>query len=730
MLNHDIRFWAWFVCQAQKQFSTTHFAFVTALASFGLGLSPPTSAQLLDAATAPIYVGSQACQQCHRTAYLAWQSSDHYQSMQVATGVNVLGNFDDQHLDYQQQRNRFYRKGKQYWVNLKDGNGEFRDFQVRYTFGHFPLQQYIVQFDDGRLQLIPFAWDARSKQQGGQRWFYLYPEVDPKDEFYWTNVGQNWNYNCADCHSTHVEKNYHSDTNQYASQWAEINVGCEACHGPASRHIQWTQQRNNIDTNATDVDYGFDRHLGKQVLSWQANAGQTTLQPTQVTATDQLNTCAQCHSRRMQLAPHSSSQRDFADSYQLSLLDAELYYADGQVYDENYVYGSFLQSKMAAKGVVCSNCHDPHSGKLQLSGNQVCLQCHQTQHYQANNHSFHQADSPGNLCVNCHMPTTTYMQIDARRDHAWHIPNPNRSAQSNSPNPCLNCHQNNNHQWAQSQISAWFSGDAKNVTADDSASKLADKPYYRAFLADNTSHPQAEKALAYVASQASYSAIVRASALQRLGRYQGKYATYAQQTNAYDSNDLVRRGVILAASHFSVNDKWQQISPYLTDSKLAVRYAAIESLVLDWQQMTPNQQQQLSLALPEYIESQHYNSDRAFALNNLANIYRAQGQLDTAIHYYDKAIKVEPFFDASYINLADVYRQRSESKKVYSTLIAGIEQSPDSAALRFSLALHYIREQQLLQSIKYLQQAVKLAPNEAYYHQVLQQVQRQQRGAP
>lgn len=104
--------------------------------------------------------------------------------MQVATGVNVLGNFDDQHLDYQQQRNRFYRKGKQYWVNLKDGNGEFRDFQVRYTFGHFPLQQYIVQFDDGRLQLIPFAWDARSKQQGGQRWFYLYPEVDPKDEFY------------------------------------------------------------------------------------------------------------------------------------------------------------------------------------------------------------------------------------------------------------------------------------------------------------------------------------------------------------------------------------------------------------------------------------------------------------------------------------------------------------------------------------------------------------------
>ncbi|MCV5961637.1 hypothetical protein OFO30_40260, partial [Escherichia coli] len=62
----------------------------------------------------------------------------------------------------------------------------------------------MVEFEDGRVQLIPFAWDTRAKVEGGQRWFHLYPETTTTDEFYWTNTGQNWNFMCADCHSTNL----------------------------------------------------------------------------------------------------------------------------------------------------------------------------------------------------------------------------------------------------------------------------------------------------------------------------------------------------------------------------------------------------------------------------------------------------------------------------------------------------------------------------------------------
>ncbi|MBO0180255.1 deca-heme c-type cytochrome, partial [Vibrio parahaemolyticus] len=137
---------------------------------------------------------------------------------------------------------------------------------------------------------------------------------------------------------------------------------------------------------------GFDRNLSKAVSDWVFEEGHSTLQPKSIGATNQVQTCAQCHSRRTQLNETGDHVKgSFFDKYRLSLITPELYYHDGQIYDEDYVYGSFLQSEMAEKGVTCTNCHDPHTAELTIPEEAVCSQCHIASEYTPEKHTFHKA---------------------------------------------------------------------------------------------------------------------------------------------------------------------------------------------------------------------------------------------------------------------------------------------------------------------------------------------------
>ena len=209
------------------------------------------------------YVGSEACVDCHSEEVEAWQGSHHDMAMKHATDESVLGDFNDQTVIHDSKPNRFFRKGEEFWVNIEGPDGQFKDYKISYTFAFEPLQQYMVEFEDGRVQLIPFAWDSRTKDEGGQRWFHLYPDTTNTDEFYWTNSGQNWNFMCADCHSTNLEKNYDSASNTYNTTWSEINVGCEACHGPASEHVDQAKlaKANGGKDVQVSAHYGFDRAI-------------------------------------------------------------------------------------------------------------------------------------------------------------------------------------------------------------------------------------------------------------------------------------------------------------------------------------------------------------------------------------------------------------------------------------------------------------------------------------
>ena len=191
--------------------------------------------------TAVNYVGPAACAACHAGEIEAWQGSHHDRAMQVANERSVLGNFDNATFQYAGITSTFSKRNGNFFVSTDGPDGRLSDYEIKYTFGVTPLQQYLIEFPGGRMQALPIAWDTRPKDKGGQRWFHLYPSerITHEDELHWTRPQQNWNFMCADCHSTNLKKNYDATSHTFKTTWSEVNVSCEACHGPGSRHVEW-----------------------------------------------------------------------------------------------------------------------------------------------------------------------------------------------------------------------------------------------------------------------------------------------------------------------------------------------------------------------------------------------------------------------------------------------------------------------------------------------------------
>jgi hypothetical protein len=364
----------------------------------------------------------------------------------------------------------------------------------------------------GRLQALGVAWDSRPKEQGGQRWFHLYPDqnLKPGDALHWTGRDQTWNYQCASCHSTDLQKNYDLAANTYATSWSDLDVSCEACHGPGSRHVAWAKSpeakahpadspdRMGLTNWLKPIDHGH----------WEMNPETGIARRTEKLTSAELDTCAACHSRRKVIAKDPVPGELFLDAYLPALLEPGLYHADGQIDGEVYEYGSFLQSRMYHAGVTCSNCHDPHSAKLHASGNALCGQCHMPAKFDVPEHHHHQPGSAGAQCVNCHMPTKNFMVVDARRDHSIRVPRPDLSVALGTPNACTQCHTGNSAEWAAQTLAGWFPHGRQTT------------PHYGTALhAGRIGAVDAEQQLDRLILDQGQRAIVRASALPLLASY-------------------------------------------------------------------------------------------------------------------------------------------------------------------------------------------------------------------
>ena len=668
------------------------------------------------AADDPAYIGTAACAGCHDDEHAAWQDSHHDHAMRHATPETVLGDFDDTEITVHGVTSRFTRRDGKYFVTTDGPDGTLQEFEIGYTFGVEPLQQYLVAFPDGRLQALGLAWDARPADQGGQRWYHLYPDepMDYRDELHWTRPQQNWNYMCADCHSTNLRKNYDPENDTFDTQWTEINVGCEACHGPGQNHVLWAAR--SPDRQAEDPSRGLAVLLhDRKGVSWPIDpeTGLARREGGDITRTE-ISMCGACHSRRGLIAEGRESDPVYLDHHMPAFLTEGLYFPDGQILDEVFVWGSYTQSKMHEKGVTCSDCHDPHSQRLKAPGSNVCAQCHLPQTFASTEHHGHPVESSGGDCLGCHMPSRTYMGVDDRRDHSMRIPRPDHSLAYGTPNACTQCHQD---QVDPAQDDAWAAEAFSRMFPD------VGEPFQHwvtAFHQAREGLPQAEVSLLNVYGKPETPELARATAILELRAFLSPLSGQVIERALRDDSALVRLAALRVLEGIPSANRFPLAGHLLNDPTLAVRSEAARMLAgTPPNQMDVASRGAMQRALKDYFDVQQLNADRPESRLNLGNVSLDAGNARQAEAYFREALKRDPTFVPAYLNLAELYRGEGMTRESLALLREGLAAQPEAAALHHSLGLAQVRGGDSDEALQSLRKAAELQPEVARYGYVL-----------
>jgi tetratricopeptide (TPR) repeat protein len=657
-------------------------------------------------APVPAFVGRAACVGCHQAADSLWRGSHHALAMQVADSTTVLGDFDNARYAYNGLTSRFFRRDDRYWVNTEGPDGALADYPISYTFGVYPLQQYLIAFPRGRLQALGIAWDTRTKAEGGQRWYHLYPgeKVDHRDVLHWTGMLQNWNFMCAQCHSTNLQKGYIEAADSYATTWSEIDVSCEACHGPGSAHVALAKSRDGKSgpwTGGTGLTVSF-RDTAASVWVMDPATG-IARRSAPRSSRMEVETCGLCHARRGQVWPDSAVGQILAQTQRVSLLDEGVYFADGQQEDEDYEYGSFLQSKMYRAGVTCSDCHDPHRSTPRLTGNALCATCHLPSRYDVESHTHHPAGTPGAACVDCHMTPRNYMGVDARRDHGMKIPRPDLTVSTGAPNACTSCHTDKPVAWATATAAAWYG--PPDSTVMPAAAAIAGA-WARA--------PGVGEALVALVRDTSRPGITRATAVTLMAQNPAPYSISALQTALGDRDPLIRRA---AAEQLEMIDPAMRAPmglPLLSDSVRTVRLAVLPALAgLSDSSWTNSERNAYTRVLAEYRTSQRFNADRPESWINLGNLDRRLGNQSAAEEELRRAITLQPQFVAAYLQLAELFRVDGREAQADSVLRTGLDRVPGTVDLEYQLGLSLVRQGKKADALPLLRSAA--ASGETHY---------------
>lgn len=677
----------------------------------------------------PQYVGSPKCAECHDEQHDQWIESHHAKAQFPATEQTVLADFSGQKIEHFGIQTEFIKRDGQFIVKTDGPDGELTEFVVEKVIGVTPLQQYLVYTypnsdkktegqATGQLQTLPYAWDVEKKE-----WYHMYPDekLSADDPLHWTNWAQNWNHMCADCHTTDLVKNAQDQKNEYHTTFKEETVGCEACHGPGSNHVK---QAGSLSYIFAKDDYGLKKLFKTS--------------PVQA-----MEVCAKCHSFRNQLQPGFHAGKKFSDHYFMNTIDGRSYYHDGQIKEEVYVYGSFLQSKMMRNNVTCMDCHQVHSGEMKFKKNQLCYQCHDQNTYGSTSHHFHKLGSQGAQCVECHMPERTYMGIDRRRDHSLRVPRPDLSVKIGVPNACVGCHLDSDRKGQAPEyanlLTASEKGDqaakdrlqALNMWANGvmkKQKKPTDQNHYGlVFSRASRGEPEARSDLEkIVMDRKNYSPMVRASALSYLGQYGGEAITRTLASAAYDKEDaLIRR---IAASMLRGPDHLSTLRDRLKDEALSVRISALQSL-LEY----PDQIMRQELSKPygkkvlaEYRAVCEYNKDQAGSHLNMAVLQEKLMQAEEAVASYRKAIELQPEIAGARSNLSnllDRLGKKNEARELRMEEIKLFERDlkldPGNHGLwhRYGLMLYLQGEPE--KALEALQKLVKLAPSVPQYQLTL-----------
>ena len=644
------------------------------------------------------FVGSAACANCHRAQSDAYRDSHHAKALVTPTPEVAKARFEGSHFSSKLGGSTAFsvRDGAPF-VTTPTPGGKSATFPISYVSGVWPLEQYVVATERGKLQSLGVVWDSRSAAEGGAKWFHVYGAggIAPSDPLFFSSSAQNWNHVCADCHSTWVERRYDPVKDSFDTRWAELSVGCEACHGPGAEHVR-TAKSGHAQPFAARL---------KRSEPWLPSK---TGSPTPRTQDGvEVEVCAACHSRRTPLKEAFLAGDPFLDSFQPDLLRPGRYHADGQVEGEVYEWGSFLQSRMYRSGVRCSDCHEPHSSKPYATGNALCVRCHESSRFDVELHSHHAAGKAP-LCIDCHMPPTTFMQIDERRDHSIRIPRPDHSVQFGTPNACNGCHTKQPATWARDAVADWFPASQKRTH------------FVEALARDRQGALDAPRALRQLLDDVGVPALARATALERLGSYPSEKTLRTLRDALASSEPLVVYGAVLGAAQLPLPQRVPLLTPALEHRLRAVRVAAGRALAsAPISQLPPSTRAALERAFIEVEQSFDISASRPESHVERSAFELARGKLSAAEVSLQTALRLQPCLAEAYLNLADLQRQRGDEVAAERALRAALACNPQNAAAHHALGLWQVRAHQTSAALASLKRAVELTPNDARFSYVL-----------
>ena len=644
------------------------------------------------------YVGDKACVECHEKEVKEWKGSHHDLAMMEADEKSVLGDFNNATLNYNGIITTFFKKDDKFMVNTDSEDGSLKDYEISYTFGVYPLQQYMIKFPKGNVQVMDIAWDSRSKEEGGQRWYHIHADdnVTAGDILHWTGQNFNWNYMCADCHSTNLKKNYDDKTKSYHTTWDIINVSCEACHGPASKHMEWSK----TPLKALD-NKGFALSFKNKMWKWDVN----TKEKKRGADHQELEVCAKCHSRRSQLDDNYIPGNKFSDHYLAVQLEQGLYFPDGKIQDEVYVYDSFLQSEMYAAGVTCTDCHNPHTLDRKSEGDKVCYQCHSEEKYTATSHHKHKEGGEGASCISCHMPARIYMGVDSRNDHSFRVPRPDVSVEMKEiPNACNLCHTDKDAQWSTDAMKKWYG-----------KIPVGKQNFAHSLQALRVNDASAPKEL-YSVLMSDAPDIAKATATAYLGNYPSKqtYTTTLQMIGKSDPQ--IRRSALIALEAFPPKMRMKKTFEMLNDPVKIVRMEAARQLsAFSLGEVDKKTKDMLEKAFDEYEKILLFTAERPESQVSLGVFYTNRKMFEKAEKAYEEAIRLQPQFVPAYINYSNFLMNQSKNKEAFDILKKGIKTVPNMGILHHALGLWYVRNKESDKAVVELKKAAELVEENARF---------------
>jgi len=629
---------------------------------------------------------SARCQECHKNIHHHWQKSDHGQANRLL----------DMGLDAKPFSGQKLESGAEKWTFSQEkdalkitSNG--KEHSAGMAIGIRPLVQYLVAASGGRWQTPSAAWDP-SKHE----WFDVFngDMRTEQDWGHWTGRGMTWNTQCAWCHMTDYRKNYALTTDSYTSSWKEMGVGCTQCHGNLA---------DSPDaTSGCLIDIGKHKALKKN-------------HPDRV-----YENCATCHSRRAEFDDHFHIGDKYGDHYQLQLPTLpHLYYPDGQIRDEDYVWTSLRISNMGHKGVRCSDCHDSHSTKLKLplKNNALCMSCHtggsngrisgatvidpktHTRHFGLGDHN---DVGSGHSCVDCHMTETTYMGRDHRRDHGFHVPDPQMTKEHAIPNACNKCHTDKDVDWAVKWTDTWF-GEKMH-----SPERKRQRARTRAIANAYNGQPGSLEALleAYKNETNPY---WQATLIQILQPWASDARVqYIGRAGVSHKESIVRAASSMVLELSQGNGPW--LEPMLQDPVKEVRMAAA------WAWRTHLSER--SAILAELKKTITFTADQPAGAMRMAQLESEANNLLEAEKWMKKALALDKTSAGTHEYYAILLGQLQKPKDALAQLKIAEELDPNNARYPYLMALTYAELDQKDQTEKLLRKVVKLNPghDRAWYN--------------